>query len=191
MQSRALARAFDTELSEKLRRSAALPQTIPTNRSARIGSSRASKHGKRWVRGRCSAGSPWHLLCTVKDFNSQCATNRRKAPALIRISSCRANFNFQFLTSSPNSSSKQIGRNNGPTFDENLTGKFSGASPPFSDPRGALMEFPIFDGRPPRGGPFDPSRIHWLILELDLNYVRDVWLPELFTRYLWIPTGAD
>ena len=46
------------------------------------------------------------------------------------------------------------------------------------------MEFPIFDGALPRGGPFDPGRIHWLILELDIAYARDVWLPELFTRYL-------
>ncbi len=46
------------------------------------------------------------------------------------------------------------------------------------------MEFPLFDGGFPRGGPLDPGKVHWLILELDIAYARDTWFPELTARYL-------
>ncbi len=67
---------------------------------------------------------------------------------------------------------------------ENLTDKLSHGSPPFIDGRGALMEFPLFNGGQPGRGPLRPGDIHWLIVELDLAYVRDIWLPELAGRYL-------
>lgn len=67
---------------------------------------------------------------------------------------------------------------------ENLTDKLTGGSPPFSDRRGVLLEFPLFDSTQPRGGPLESADIHWLILELDLAYARDVWLPELVGKYL-------
>ena len=51
-----------------------------------------------------------------------------------------------------------------------------GGAGPFADPSGALLEFPVFDGG--RG------ISEWLVLELDLHYVRRVWLPELVRAYL-------
>jgi signal transduction histidine kinase len=61
---------------------------------------------------------------------------------------------------------------------ENLTDKMNGGSPPFRDERGLLVVFPVF------GGAADSDREHWLVAELDLNYVRKVWLPDLAARYL-------
>lgn len=58
---------------------------------------------------------------------------------------------------------------------ENLTAKFGRGSPPFSDKRGCLLEFPV------RGS---SGREHWLILELDLAYTREHWLPELAAKSL-------
>ena len=51
-----------------------------------------------------------------------------------------------------------------------------GGAGPFADPSGALLEFPVF------GGGMGISE--WLVLELDLDYVRRVWLPELVRAYL-------
>ena len=51
-----------------------------------------------------------------------------------------------------------------------------GGAWPFTDRNGVLLEFPVF------GGPSGFSE--WLILELDLDYVRNVWLPELVRTYL-------
>ena len=51
-----------------------------------------------------------------------------------------------------------------------------GGAGPFVDRSGALLEFPVF------GGGMGISE--WLVLELDLDYVRNVWLPELVRRYL-------
>jgi signal transduction histidine kinase len=67
---------------------------------------------------------------------------------------------------------------------ENLTDKLTRGSPPYFDPRGALMEFPARGGPPPPGNPRDPADVHWLILEMDIGYVRDIWLPELVAKYL-------
>jgi signal transduction histidine kinase len=52
-----------------------------------------------------------------------------------------------------------------------------GRRPPSSDERGVLLEFPVFGSRESRGE-------HWLILELDLDYARDRWLPELIATHL-------
>jgi len=51
-----------------------------------------------------------------------------------------------------------------------------GGAGPFVDRNGALLEFPVF------GGGMGISE--WLVLELDLDYVRTVWLPELVRTYL-------
>ena len=61
---------------------------------------------------------------------------------------------------------------------ENLADKISIGSPPFNDPRGVLIEFPIFGGTP------NTRREHWVITELDVEYARRVWLPELVTQHL-------
>ena len=59
---------------------------------------------------------------------------------------------------------------------DNLARKISGRdSRPFQDEAGALLEFPIFG---------DQGESEWMILELDLDYVRKTWLPELIGTYL-------
>ena len=51
-----------------------------------------------------------------------------------------------------------------------------GGAGPFVDRSGALLEFPVFGG--------GAGISEWLVLELDLDYVRNVWLPELVRTYL-------
>ena len=51
-----------------------------------------------------------------------------------------------------------------------------GGAGPFVDRSGALLELPVFGG--------GAGISEWLILELDLDYVRNVWLPELVRTYL-------
>ncbi len=46
-----------------------------------------------------------------------------------------------------------------------------GGGGPYRDPVGNLLEFPVFDGPPPE--------IEWMIFDLDLDYLRHTWLPEL------------
>ena len=62
-------------------------------------------------------------------------------------------------------------------LDDNLERKRQtpGGASPFVDPNGALLEFPVF------GGGVGISE--WLVLELHLDYVRNVWLPELVRTY--------
>jgi signal transduction histidine kinase len=52
----------------------------------------------------------------------------------------------------------------------------SGGAAPFVDRSGALLEFPVFGG--------GAGISEWLVLELDLDYVRKVWLPELVRTHL-------
>ena len=81
-----------------------------------------------------------------------------------------------------------------------------GGAPPFENPQGMLFALPVFSGRswsngPPdrvgafggpgspgeRGPPFGrgrPLEMEWDIFELDTNYLRNTWLPELTRRYL-------
>ncbi len=51
-----------------------------------------------------------------------------------------------------------------------------GGAGPFVDRSGALLEFPVFGG--------GAGISEWLVLELDLDYVRNIWLPELVRTYL-------
>ncbi|HEY3854341.1 MAG TPA: HAMP domain-containing sensor histidine kinase [Verrucomicrobiae bacterium] len=183
VQSRALTRAFDTELSENC--DDLLPYRNDSDKAfsedwflTRFKAWKAV--GSRPMFSRIALASPVRgegLQLPTRDQRPQGPGPHQDFVALRELQLSMLDQNSQ-----------QFVRTNWPgewaDLDENLTGKFSGASPPFSDPHGALMEFPIFDGRPPRGGPFDPGRVHWLILELDINYVRDVWMPELATRYL-------
>ncbi len=73
------------------------------------------------------------------------------------------------------------------TMEAAITGKAQGGAPPGTDRRGVLLEFPVFGGTD-RGGP-GPGGEHWLILEIDLAYARDRWLPELIAKHL-NPSGA-
>ncbi|HEX5398906.1 MAG TPA: HAMP domain-containing sensor histidine kinase [Verrucomicrobiae bacterium] len=81
-----------------------------------------------------------------------------------------------------------------------------GGPPPYENPQGLLFALPVFNARswsngPPdrvggfggpgspgeRGPPFGrgrPPEMEWVIFELDTNYLRDTWLPELTRRYL-------
>jgi signal transduction histidine kinase len=60
---------------------------------------------------------------------------------------------------------------------EDPRGLGSGGSRPFLDPAGLLFEFPIFGGRGARES-------GWMIMELDADYLRTVWLPELVRAHL-------
>ena len=78
--------------------------------------------------------------------------------------------------------------------------------PPFENPQGFLFAFPVFSGHPGNSGPPDqtgasgndespgerappygrgrPAENELMIFELDTNYLRHTWLPELTRRYL-------
>jgi signal transduction histidine kinase len=63
----------------------------------------------------------------------------------------------------------------------NLSRKRTGGSPPYSDPMGVLADYPVFRG----SGAFRKgAEREWLVLELDVAYAREVWLPELARTYL-------
>ncbi len=67
---------------------------------------------------------------------------------------------------------------------DNLAGHLSGRPPgTFADPTGFLREYPVFGGEG-TGGPGPPGESEWMILELDRDYVRHTWLPELAQVYL-------
>src|SRR5579872_1549295 len=83
--------------------------------------------------------------------------------------------------------SAQFVRTNWPdewsSLEENLARRMTGPGPPFNDERGMLLEFPLFGfGGPPNGGPIRSMK--WIILELDSNYIHNVWAPELANRFL-------
>ena len=63
---------------------------------------------------------------------------------------------------------------------DSLQERLRGGKPPSVDRQGMVLEFPVFKG----GGPE-----HWLILELDRNYLRQRWLPELIEKHL-TPSGT-
>lgn len=56
-----------------------------------------------------------------------------------------------------------------------------GGPPWLEDRGGELMEFPIMGGR---AGGGRGSEAGWLLLQLDLDHVRDVWMPELVRSHL-------
>ena len=60
---------------------------------------------------------------------------------------------------------------------DNLDRKLQpGGARPFVDRSGALMEFPVFGG--------ETGIAEWLIVELDLDYARKRWLPDLARTHL-------
>jgi signal transduction histidine kinase len=64
--------------------------------------------------------------------------------------------------------------------------------PPNPADEGLLIELPRL-GRPPGGPPSAPGRREggWLIFEVDLEYVRDILLPELLQRHLGAAGSRD
>ncbi|BCU78541.1 hypothetical protein llg_32560 [Luteolibacter sp. LG18] len=83
----------------------------------------------------------------------------------------------------------------------NLARKSAGGSPPYQDSTGLIIEFPIRGagiGPGPRGGPppdddfgigLDPEpgppvELAWMIFEIDQDYLKNTWLPELVRTYL-------
>jgi signal transduction histidine kinase len=157
-QSRAMARAFDAELSESCE------QLLPPRGDS------ANQAGESGF---------------VSRFKAWKASNPRPIFSRIALASPTGD---HLQLSMLDIKSDQFTRTNWPDqwadLEENLTEKLTGNSPPFNDWRGALIEFPLFDGGFPRGGPLDPNKVHWLILELDLDYARATWLPELAARYI-------
>ena len=63
---------------------------------------------------------------------------------------------------------------------DNLIRKEQGGSPPFVDENGVLLHFPIFSFE----GRAGPNAAEWLILELDVAYLRNQWLPDLIRTHL-------
>jgi len=66
------------------------------------------------------------------------------------------------------------------------------AGPPPEDD-GAVLELPLFGDRPPGAppAPFGPRETKWLIVELNLQHVREVILPELLQRHLGAGGSPD
>lgn len=62
---------------------------------------------------------------------------------------------------------------------DNLHRRHTVGSPPFFDPAGTLVEFPVFGGFRPRKG-----ELGWVVVELDSDYISNVWLPKLVQKYL-------
>jgi signal transduction histidine kinase len=157
-QSRALAHAFDAELSDNCE------QLLPPR----------GEFNSRTVE-----------VDLLGRFKSWKATNPRPMFSRIAVAVPAQN---ELQLSLLDQKSGQFIRTNWPgqwsALQENLTDKLSGGSPPFNDDRGTLLEFPLFDGARSRGGPPEPGDIRWLILELDLAYAREIWLPELVGKYL-------
>ncbi len=68
------------------------------------------------------------------------------------------------------------------TLREYTLGMLNGGPPNFNDRTGEMLAFPILGSRPgPSGGASG-----WLLVQLDLHYVRDSWLPELLQTHLSI-----
>ncbi len=157
-QSRSMARAFDMELSESC------SQLFPRGDDF---------------------GNQSQEATVLALFKSWKATSPRPIFSRIAVAAPAEN-ELQLSTLDRNAG--QFIRTNWPDqwsgLRENLTEKLTHPSPPFDDASGALMEFPLFDNAQPHDGPRDFGSVDWLILELDLAYVRDVWLPELVTKYL-------
>ena len=66
---------------------------------------------------------------------------------------------------------------------DNLAKHLGGAPPQiFKDPAGFLREHPVFGSEGP-GGPGDFGETEWIITELDPDYLRQTWLPELTQAY--------
>ncbi len=73
---------------------------------------------------------------------------------------------------------------------DNLTRHTRGRPPEvFEDPAGLLREYPVFGGRGP-GGPGGPGESEWAIMELDAEYLRRTWLPELRQTYFGTDQGS-
>jgi signal transduction histidine kinase len=65
---------------------------------------------------------------------------------------------------------------------DNLLFRLAGIMPPpFRDFRGVLRETPVFASQ---SGPGQFSVAEWVIFELDLDYVRGAWLPDLEKAFL-------
>lgn len=64
-----------------------------------------------------------------------------------------------------------------------------GGEPPSAAP---VFEVPVFAPAPPgQRGPFGRREVSWVLLELNLPYIRDVLLPELIQRHLEAGRGLE
>lgn len=64
----------------------------------------------------------------------------------------------------------------------------SGGPPELSDRSGEFLEFPIFGGR--GGGDRGRGERGWLLVQLDLEYLRTSWMPELVRSHIG-PSGEQ
>jgi len=158
-QARALARSFDTELSD------GCDQLLPH---------------------REDFGKPFQEADLAARFQAWQAGNPRHIFSRIAFVAPADN-DLQFSLLDP-AAGKFVPTNwpaDWAALRRNLSDKLkSGGSPAFHDERGLMMEIPIFSGGQPGGGPPRTGDFHWLILELDAAYAREVWLPELVAKYL-------
>jgi signal transduction histidine kinase len=67
-------------------------------------------------------------------------------------------------------------------FREFVTRMADGGRPGLEDRSGEFLEFPLFGGRS-GGGPGGSTR-GWLLVQLDLAFIKSTWLPELIRSYL-------
>lgn len=155
---RALGRAFDTELRESC--ADLLPDADELDRKGRDGA-----HASR--------------------FEAWKAAQHRPCFARIAVA-VPENNGLRLLTLNP--ASGRLATNSWPAdwarLKERLEALRLGGPPtaPIVDPASALLEFPVF-GNSGLGGRRLRER-EWLLLELDLDYVRKVWLPELVCAHL-------
>lgn len=71
-------------------------------------------------------------------------------------------------------------------LESNLLRKSRGGSPPFADPEGLLLEFPIRGGHGTGAGSSrasGPAEAGWFILEIDRDDLRNRWLPQLAQKH--------
>jgi signal transduction histidine kinase len=71
---------------------------------------------------------------------------------------------------------------------EFVTRLVNGGRPGLDDRSGEFLEFPIFGGR--LGGGPGGSEYGWLLVQLDLAYLRTTWLPELVRFHLSLGEAA-
>ena len=153
-QAQALAREFDAELS------AACDQLTP-DRAEFAAQSREAAHLARFKEWQVTAPSPIFSRIALAETAGDGLQLSLLDPAAGRL--VRTHWPAEWAA-----------------MRDSLAARSRGGPPPAADKRGVLLEFPVFagSGRNGLGGE------HWLVLELDLAYARDRWLPELIARHL-------
>ena len=149
-----LARAFDTELAESCN------QLLP-NRSDIDEQNREAVHLARWRDWKSSNPRPVFRRIAIAVPSREGIRLLKLDPVLEKFVSMECPTEWLSLR-------------------DNLARKRTGGSPPFVDRTGSLLEFPIFAGSRRSGA----GESEWFILEIDLDFLRSTWLPELVNAHL-------